>query len=259
VSAGDQRAGPPPFADHFTPVADRYAACRPAQPPEVIAYAASLAPRRGVAWDCGTGSGQAALGLAASFERVVATDASAAQIARAAPHPRVEYRVAPAEACGLPDASVDLVAVAQALHWFDLEPFYREVRRVAAPGAAVVVWSYLWASLEDAAPDALLQELARETLAPDWPREIRIVAEGYRTIPFPFREVTPPAFVFTASWTLAQLLGFARTWSATARHVRRTGRDPVAEAEPRLLAVWGDPFERRLVRWPIAIRAGHCP
>jgi Methyltransferase domain len=258
VSTADDAQRPSGFADHFTPVADGYAACRPAQPPEVIAYAASLAPRRGVAWDCGTGNGQAAVGLAAFFDRVIATDASAAQIARAIAHPRVEYRVARAEASGLGDASVDLVTVAQALHWFDLDGFAREVRRVAAPGAAIVVWSYLWTSVDDPGVDALVQALARETLGPDWPPEIRFVAEEYRTVPFPFREVTPPPFVFTARWTLTELLGFVRTWSAIARHARRTGRDPVAEAEPRLRRAWGDPRVRRGIRWPIAIRAGYC-
>lgn len=258
MTTGDETRNASGFADHFTPLAGAYAACRPSQPVEVIAYAASLAPRRGVAWDCGTGNGQAAVGLADLFARVVATDASAAQIAHAIAHPRVEYRVARAEASGLPDASVDLVTAAQAVHWFDLDGFYREVRRVAAPGAAVVVWSYLWTSVDDPAVDAVLQDLARGTLGPDWPPEIQLVAEEYRTIPFPFREVAPPPFVLTAEWTLAELLGYVRTWSGTARHARRTGRDPAADAEPRFLRAWGDPAVRRTMRWRIAIRAGRC-
>ena len=258
-SSSDPDATPPArFGELFSQVADRYAACRPGQPPAVIAYAASLAPRHRVAWDCATGNGQAAVGLAPSFERVFATDASASQIAHAVAHPRVEYRVAPAEACGLPDASVDLVTVAQALHWFDLAAFYAEVVRVAAPGAAVVAWSYAEAIVDDPAIDALLRALVRETLAPDWPPEIRLVQEGYRTIPFPFREVAAPAFELTASWTLDQLLGYARTWSAAVRHGQRTGRDAVADAEPRFRRAWDDPAEPRVVRWPIVTRAGHC-
>jgi len=257
MGAGEREAGRSGFEDHFSPLAARYASCRPSQPAAVISYAASLAPRRRAAWDCGTGSGQAAVGLAASFERVHATDASAAQIAHATPHPRVEYRVAPAEASGLSDGSVDLVTVAQALHWFDLDAFYREVERVATPGAAVVVWSYGDARIDAPAADALFRELTRGTLQPDWPPETRLVEQGYRTIPFPFREVIPPPFELTASWRLEELLGYARTWSATARHVRRTGRDPIAEAEPGLARAWGDPAERRRVRWPIVIRAGH--
>jgi Methyltransferase domain len=249
-------APPHRFADHFTPLAERYAAFRPAQPGEVIAYAASLAPRHDLAWDCATGNGQAAIGLAAAFARVVATDASAAQIAHALAHPRVTYRVAPAEASGLPDASVDLVTVAEALHWFDLGAFYREVQRVAARGAAIVVWSYGFMHVDDPAVDPLLEELSRETLGPDWPPEVRLIEEGYRTIPFPFDEVTPPAFTMTASWTLPQLLGYVRTWSALPRHQRRTGRDPVAGLEPRLLRAWPDPAPR-VVRWPLGVRAGH--
>jgi SAM-dependent methyltransferase len=259
VGASDESAGRAGFTDHFGPLAPRYAACRPAQPAAVIAWAASLAPRRGLAWDCGTGNGQAAIGLADAFERVVATDASAAQITHAVAHPRVSYRVARAEASGLPGGSVDLVAVAQALHWFDLGAFYAEVGRVAAPGAAIVAWAYGHVRVGVPEVDALLQELARETLAPDWPPEVQLVEEGYRTIPFPFPEVVSPRFELAAAWTLAQLLGYVRSWSATARHARRTGRDPVAEVEPRLLQAWGDPVEPLPIRWPIAVRAGHAP
>lgn len=246
-----------PFADHFSALADGYAAYRPAQLAAVLAYAASLAPRREVAWDCGTGSGQAAVGLADAFARVIATDASAAQIAHAVAHPRVAYRVAPAEACGLADGTVDLVTVAQALHWFDLPAFYAEVRRVAAPGAAIAVWAYGDARVDEPAVDRRLHQLAHDTLGPDWPPERRLVDAGYRTIPFPFREATPPPFTLEARWTLAQLLGYARSWSAAARYARRTGHDAVADAAPAFARAWGDPGAERTVVWPVAVRAGY--
>ena len=56
-------------------------------------------------------------------------------------HPRVEYRVAPAERSGLPDAAVDLVTLALAAHWFDLPRFYAEVRRVGRPRTAIALIS----------------------------------------------------------------------------------------------------------------------
>lgn len=110
-------------ADHFASVAAQYAKSRPSYPPELAAFLASVAPRRRLAWDCGTGSGQAAVLLAAEFEKVVATDESRAQLSHATPHPNVDFRGALERDSGLSDASCDLVTAAQAAHWFDLPAF----------------------------------------------------------------------------------------------------------------------------------------
>ena len=249
------------FADHFSARAARYAAFRPDYPPELVAWAASLAPRRGLAWDCATGSGQAAVALGEHFARVLATDASAAQIASARPHERVAYRVARAEASGIEDASVDLVTVAQALHWLDAGAFWSEVRRVLAPRGAVAAWGYGNPRLDDARADAELARFLEETVGPDWPPERATLLAGFRTLPFPFDEVADaPRFELVRDWTLDELLGYASTWSATARHVERTGRDPVPELEAALRALWpGDGAARAAVRWPIPLRAGRGP
>src|SRR2546425_12438037 len=114
------------FHDHFSSVATRYADFRPHYPAALFDYLATLVPRDSLVWDCAAGNGQAAVDLAARFDRVIATDASREQIASATPHPNVEFRVAPADESGLPDVSVGLLTVAQALHWFDLERFYAE-------------------------------------------------------------------------------------------------------------------------------------
>ena len=118
----------PTFHDHFSGVANRYVDFRPHYPAELFDYVATLVPRTSLVWDCACGNGQATLDLAQRFERVIATDASREQIASAMPHPKVEFRVAPAEQSGLPDESVGLITVAQALHWFDLERFYAEAK-----------------------------------------------------------------------------------------------------------------------------------
>ena len=247
------------FKDHFSDRAAIYAACRPTYPAALFAYLAGLVPRRDCAWDCGTGSGQAAVGLAAHFARVVATDASEAQLGHAVPHPRVAYRVARAEASGLAAGSVDLVTVAQALHWFDIDAFHAEARRVLAPGGALAVWTYGDVALDEPALDAALHRFTRETVGPYWPPERRLVDEGYRTVPFPWREVAAPRFDLTQTWTPAELAGYLRSWSATARYRAAHGRDPVDEVEAELRGAWGDPDARRVVRWELSLRVGYAP
>ena len=244
------------FSDHFSGVAGAYAEFRPRYPEALFDWLADLAPDREVAWDCATGSGQAARGLARRFGRVVATDASAEQIAAAPPHPRVEYRVAPAQSSGLAARSVDLVTVAQALHWFDRPAFYGEAERVLRPGGLLAVWTYGHPSLDPPEADALLQEFHSGTVGPYWPPERALVDAGYRTIEFPFPEVDPPPFEMETRWTLAALLGYVATWSATTRFRGARGFDPVPALGEALARPWGDPEEARRIRWPLTLRAG---
>jgi SAM-dependent methyltransferase len=246
----------PTFPDHFSASAAAYAAFRPDYPPALFEWVAGLARGRACAWDCATGSGQAALALAEHFDRVVATDASREQVAHARPHPRVRYAVAAAEACGLPDDSVDAVCVAQALHWFRLPAFYAEVRRVLRPDGVLAAWCYERFRTDDPAVDGPLQHFYDETVGPFWPPQRDLLAAGYRTLAFPFDEVAPPPFELTAAWTLERLLGYLRTWSATARYREARGHDAVALLQPRLAAAWGDPAVARTFRWPLSVRAG---
>lgn len=246
----------PSFSDHFSAVAASYAGFRPTYPPALFAWLANSAPARGLAWDCAAGSGQASRGLAEYFDQVVATDASRAQIDAASPHPKIEYRVAAADDSGLPDASVDLVSVAQALHWFDLEPFYAEARRVLKPGGVLAVWTYGVLEVEGEEINRRVQSFYRDSVGPYWPPERIHVESGYRTLPFPFAETAAPAFDMETRWTLPELLGYFRSWSATARHIAATGRDPVAELAAQLEEIWGPPQQRRLEKWPLALRVG---
>lgn len=245
----------PEFKDHFSQIAASYAAFRPMQPPAVISWAASLPPRHDVAWDCGTGNGQAARGLAEFFSTVIATDASETQIAHATPHSNVQYRVAPAEASGLDAHTVDLVTVAQALHWFDHPKFYDEVRRVSRPGALIIAWTYLPSQMEGKA-GAIHDRLMFETLRDYWPPERRHVEAGYRGIPFPFERLEVPELRLEECWPLIQLTGYMRTWSASARYRKLHGVDPVVEVERELSAVWGNPEDRRAISWPLVVLAG---
>ncbi len=245
------------FKDHFSDQAASYSIFRPTYPERLFEWLAQTAPRRERVWDVGTGSGQAAGGLGERFTRVVGTDASSAQIAQAAAHPRVEYLVAPAEASGLPAMWADLVTVAQALHWFDQVKFFDEARRVLAPDGLLAVWCYGDPRLEDPAVDRIVHGYNRGTVEKYWPPERNLVLTEYRTIRFPFREIPTPSLTLEATWTLPQLAGYLRSWSATARYAIVLDRDPVAAVEEELLGVWGSPETARTIRWPITIRAGH--
>ncbi len=241
-------------ADHFSAVAGAYAECRPTYPAVLFDYLASLPARRELAWDCGAGSGQATVSLASRFRRVVATDISAAQLSAAPARGTVEYRVAGAGESGLLPQAVDLVTVAQALHWFEVDAFYGEVDRVLHPTGWIAVWSYGLQRTDDAALDGMLLRFYYDVLGPWWPAERRHVDQGYRTLPFPFREIEPPAFSMETPWTAAQLLGYIRTWSAVSAFRSARGIDPVDALAPRLERAWGR--DSRLIRWPLTVRVG---
>lgn len=249
-------AEPPVFKDHFSSVAQDYARFRPGYPAALFSTLAGIAPGRGLAWDCATGNGQAALHLAGHFSRVIATDLSQEQLERAIPAPRVEYRRAGAEASGLDPSSVDLITVAQAVHWFDFDRFYAEARRVLADRGVIAVWTYHRA-LADPEIQAATERF-RERVGGDWPPERRWVEEQYRTLPFPFAEIAIEPLVHEEAWDLERLLGYLSTWSAVIQYRRRTGRDAVAEVRPELEAAWGEPAQTRRLRWPIHLRVGRA-
>ena len=244
-----------PFHDHFSRVSSAYAAFRPGYPPSLFLHLAALAPRRRTAWDCATGSGQAAQGLAEHFETVWATDASPAQLAAALPHPRIHYRVARAEASGLEAGSIDLLTVAQAVHWFDLQQFYAEARRVLAPRGVLAVWCYDLMEI-DPAIDALVFTFYKETVGPYWPPERSLVESHYETLEFPFEPVLVPPFNMEAQLDLNELAGYVRTWSAVGRYREVHGTDPVLPFLEVLEPRWGPAETRRTVRWPLAVRVG---
>ncbi|HEU5399343.1 MAG TPA: class I SAM-dependent methyltransferase [Gammaproteobacteria bacterium] len=245
------------FKDHFSGHAADYSRYRPGAYPAALFQAlAALAPDRERAWDCATGNGQAALGLTEFFDRVEATDASDKQIAAAAPHPKIRYAVAPAERSGLPDASVALVTVAQALHWFDLPRFYAEARRVAKPRALLACCCYMHCAVNpgvDAATERLYNGVLGDAY---WPPERKHVERGYADLAFPFPEVELPRFQMEVQWDLEGYVGYLRSWSATQNYIKKNGRDPLELVGDELLEAWGDPKATRPVLWPMTIRAG---
>jgi ubiquinone/menaquinone biosynthesis C-methylase UbiE len=239
--------------DHFSGHAADYAKFRPGYPLALFDWLAAQTPGHDLAWDCGCGNGQASVPLAERYRRVAATDFSAEQVAQATPHPRIDYRAAPAEASGLPDQCADIVTIAQALHWFDFDRFYGEVRRVVKPGGAIVAWTYQLLRAEPAI-DTVLADFYTHTLGPHWPPERKWVDLAYRGMPFPFDEIATPQFEIRLQWSLADLLAYLGTWSATQRYRKAEGRDPLPALGELLAPTWG--ADVREIVWPIAIKAG---
>ncbi|MCX7168314.1 MAG: class I SAM-dependent methyltransferase [Rhodocyclales bacterium] len=241
--------------DHFSAHAAAYAKARPGYPAALYTWLAEQCPAHESAWDCGTGNGQAAHALADHFQRVHATDLSAEQVAQARPHPRIDYRATPAEASGLPDRSCDLITVAQALHWFCDDSFYTEVKRVLKPGGVFAAWTYTLLRGEPEL-DAVVTDFYTNTVGPWWPPERHWVDLGYRGMPFPCADIPTPEFEIRLEWTLADLLAYLHTWSATQRCIRETGSDPCTALGDRLRDVWPDAETTRTITWPIALRCG---
>jgi SAM-dependent methyltransferase len=243
------------FKDHFSGQSQTYQKYRPNYPRELFAWFAAHTPARELAVDVGTGNGQAAVGLADFFGTVIATDASAAQLALAEPHPRVSYRREPAERISVPDRSADLVVAAQAAHWFGWPAFVAEVRRVLRPGGLLAIWSY-GLFVADPAVDRLIAEFSRVVVGPFWPRERRHVEEAYRDLPLPFPECSVPPFEMRADWDCDAALGYLASWSAVRRCRELSGRDPLALFAPLLAKTWG--VNPRPVRWTLQLKCGRA-
>ena len=243
------------FKERFSNQASEYRLYRPLYPEALFIHLVSLAPKRYVAWDCATGNGQSAACLAKYFKQVYATDASAEQIKHAIQRHNIHYAVSPAHTTGLPDCSIDLITVAQAIHWFDNKPFYHEVCRVLKTNGVIAAWAYHLPVI-DRETDKIIHRLYSDILDQFWEKEIAHIQSGYRDLYFPFHEISSPAFTITSTWTLHQLIGHLQTWSALGSYRQTNGKNPVEIIIPELLDVWGDPLSVKKVEWPIILKTG---
>lgn len=241
--------------DHFSSVAAQYASFRPFYPDALFDWLAGIVPQHDLAWDCGAGSGQATAALASRFGKVLGTDISAAQLAAAPQLPNIEYRISSAEASGLPDGSVDLVTVAQAMHWFDLPKFHAEVKRVLKPLGVIAVWGYDRLQLPHPAVQECVDRFYDDKIAAYWPPERVHVENRYRDLPFPYARIAAPSFSLHQDWTRDQLLGYLRSWSAVARFHAANGYDPVDDLTEEIMPLWPEGMAMR-VEWPLFMLAG---
>jgi len=243
------------FKNHFSSYSSEYRRYRPDYPAELYAFIFTQVSRFECAWDAATGNGQVALALARKFKQVYANDASMKQLENAARNGNIEYFVSRVEYTPLPDGSIDLVSIAQALHWFDHEEFYREVRRVSEQNAVIAAWAYGLLSI-DPDTDRIIRRFNDEIVAPFWPQERAYVDRKYETIPFPFKKIVTPQFFILRDWSLHELLGYISTWSGVRRYMMQTVSDPLHEINDELTAVWGNPETKKHVTWPIYLLMG---
>lgn len=249
-------AGPENRTNWFDRGGRDYALFRPDYPPALAAYLASISPGRRRALDIGCGSGQLAVQLASHFDAVIGLDPSLEQLENAAGHARVTYLCAPAEDIPLNDGSADLIAAAQAAHWFDRPAFYAEARRLGASGAVIALVSYGVPRLDDAVLDERLARFYHDEIGPYWPKERRLVDSGYADIDFPFAELVPPTLAIGRDWKLDEFLGYISTWSAL-RRAAEAGRDEIlAVFAADMSALRGGKRRPRRITWPISMRIG---
>ncbi|MEZ5460498.1 class I SAM-dependent methyltransferase [Dokdonella sp.] len=245
------------FKDHFSAHAAIYREARPQYPAALFEFLVAQVATPQLAWDAGCGNGQASVDLSRYFNRVIGTDPSAEQIANATPRPNIEYRIEPAEQSSIADDSVDLVCVAQALHWFDLPRFHEEARRVLKPGGVVAFWSYADCQV-DTEVDAQKDRVYIDLTGPYWPPERALVESGYASLPFPFERIEAPNFYLRMQWNVDRYLAYLRSWSASQRYMRALEQDPVSLVEADLRRAWGSPDRVREVHWDFHLHCGRA-
>lgn len=254
--------------DLFSAQSKEYASSRPTYPRALFEFIVGLVDEKNLAWDCATGNGQAALVLTDYFKQVIASDISARQLENARQESNIKYQIFRAEDTPLKDNSVDLITIAQALHWFDLDRFYREARRVLRErkhgktgegGGIIAAWAY---GLHTISPgvDKVTHQLYEDILGDKyWPPERKYVEDRYETIPFPFDQIPAPEFQIQLSWNLSELVNYYRSWSSVQKFIEKNKYDPVSEVSSSLEYGWGgknNVNEKRKVVWPLYVKIG---
>lgn len=245
------------FVNRFGKQSDLYARFRPDYPAALVSYLALQTTDHDLAVDCATGSGQAAARLADHYSEVIGLEASPRQIARARHNDKVFYIVSRAENLPLVFHTADLVLVAQALHWLDLDLFFEEVRRVLKPGGIFAATSYTFLRI---APDIdrITDAFWTDVVGPYWSPRIKLLENHYTDISFPFEEMQGPSFTIEMRWALNDLEGYFHTWSATQKFMKVRGYDPLEDIRGELHRLWGDPKAKKPVRWPLHVKIGRA-
>jgi len=223
--------------DHFSNHAYEYSQFRPTYPKELFDHVISLVPNRDRVWDCATGNGQVAVELAKYFKEVKATDVSKKQLEHAVNGPNIEYIQSSAEQTPFAECSFDLITVAQALHWFDFEDFFREAERVADFDGVIAIWGYEEAQV-NLEIDGLYLDFYQNVVGDHWPEERKYIENMYETIEMPFEKRRIPHFNIKMNWNLNEYVSYIRTWSAVQKYISTHGEDPTTNLQQRMNIHW---------------------
>lgn len=236
--------------DNFSEASAEYKKFRPTYPPALYQQILAHTQSRYCCWDCGTGNGQVAKSLAQHFDQVFATDISENQIKQAQPQSNVIYSVSRAESTHFQDAQFDAITVAQAIHWFDLRAFEREVLRVLKPQAHLFIWGYGLVSLEGKI-DPIVKRFYTQTIGPYWDKERKYIDEHYQGIVLSLDKIaTINSLQIAQSWTLTDFIGYIRTWSSVKKYRKAQAKDPCIELQKALEPFW-QPKEEKEVIFPL--------
>lgn len=212
--------------DPFSVQAGFYKKYRPIYPSKLYEFIFQHLDRYQHAWDCGTGSGQVAGYLADHFEKVFASDISRDQLNHAIQKENIRYINKPGEDSGYPAGFFDLIAVAQAVHWFDFDRFYKEVERTGRHHALIAVFGY--GRIQTSGNlQPYVEKLYDKVFSEYYSSNRRYIEEHYRNIPFPFKEIPTPLFEYHTRLTIDELEGYFNTWSATQKYKAEYGENPV--------------------------------
>ena len=244
--------------DRFSSGSQLYQLARPSYPASLIQEILKHVATPQFAWDCGAGSGQLTQLLAPHFDAVVATDISAHQLQHAPYFENVSYQVQSAEHTSFAEQSFDLITVAQAIHWFDFEKFYAEVKRTLKPDGIFAVIGYGLLQLDDIELNQKVIQLYTETLNGFWDAERSYIDEHYQSIPFPFDEIIMPSFQIELAWTGQQLWDYLNTWSALKHYRAKNSNDPLYEFKA-FFALDDHANQVFELKFPIFLRLGRLP
>ncbi|HEU4472593.1 MAG TPA: methyltransferase domain-containing protein [Flavisolibacter sp.] len=241
--------------DLFSNQSGIYAMYRPGYPPELYDYILQFVNDRLHAWDCATGNGQCAAVLAGHFEKVSASDISAAQLTNAVQKPNISYLLCPAEQTPFPDNSFDLITIATAYHWFDAKAFFKEANRVGKPGAVVAAWAYQLLCSDDEQINKIILRFYQDIVGPYWDPERKHIDESYANIDFAFEALPSSHFTLRQCWTRDHFKGFLQTWSAFQHYLRQNGTSPLLQVEAEIDAAWKD-GETKIIEFPLFLKIG---
>ncbi len=239
----------------FDAQSDIYARARPLYPPTLYNFLVSVCSEHQMAWDCACGNGQVAVDLINHFTQVQATDVSEQQIANAIQKDGITYDVIPAEATSFADNTFDLICVGQALHWFDYDKFWPEIKRVLKLNGIFAAWGYSFFTIAEQI-DQIIDTTFLDTIYPYWPDRNRLLWDHYLDVSFPLEKITPPPISLVMEWSVDELFAYLRSWSSTQRCVDAIGDDFFIKAYEQTREIWGEPNMKRVINMDFCLVVG---